>query len=66
MNNADRPAYPGAIKMSDFSGLTKRETAVLMAMQGLCSREELYADDIAEVAIAIADATLAAMENHND
>ena len=48
-------------------GLTKRELAILMAMQGLCAeylgpQTDWDYDDIASFAVDIADATLAAME----
>lgn len=43
-------------------GLTKRELATFMAMQGLCGRERWYSPkDIAEQAEAIADATIAVL-----
>jgi len=70
MTNADVPAYPVShLEQNGSRGLSKRETAILMAMQGLCARpgsEEICAAHTAEIAIAIADATLAAMENPND
>ena len=71
---ANDPAYPsdgfvgpnGDVLYPE-PGLTKRELAVLMAMQGLCANSMAEAgrwknEDIATYAVSIADATLAAME----
>lgn len=63
------PAYPNdnSIFNSPMPGITVRELAILMAMQGLCANSMAEAgrwknEDIATYARGIADATLAAME----
>jgi len=73
MNNQyDNPAYPiqgfcdpnGNVTYPEF-GLTKRELAVFMAMHGLLSIPQSWTTSsaiLADVAVSIADATLAAME----
>ena len=69
--NPDDQAYPiqgfcgpdDNVTYPEF-GLTKRELAILMAMQGLCANPE-HPSTIAILAIGavrIADATLAAMQ----
>lgn len=65
MKNADRPAFPGASRAGEWSGLTKREEFIKAAMQGLCANSEHKSTGsklLAETAISIADATLAEME----
>lgn len=59
----DDQAYPRYWGTQD-PGLTKRELAILMAMQGLCGSPEQPSTlrGMAEAAVLIADATLAAMQ----
>ena len=71
MKNQHSQAYPiqgfcgpnDNVTYPEF-GLTKRELAILMAMQGLCACDFDFISDeaFARKAVELADATLAAME----
>lgn len=66
MENKDKPAYPVNEEATDrildkveiFSGLTKREYAAFMAMQGIVSSGE-YSNDTSEGQKAIAQHSVA-------
>lgn len=75
MKNAEMPAMPviafygesdGGCSPapSQFKGLTKREEFAKAAMQGLCANPEFFNREelVEDVAISIADALLAALE----
>ena len=49
MKNADQPAYPARSNGEYMPGLTKREKAALMAMQGIISN----ADTMREITKAV-------------
>lgn len=65
--NGDDPAFPTVYQDVDgvtytISGLTKREHFAALAMQGIAANgEDLYATDVAQLAVMYADRLIAAL-----